>query len=163
MKPTVDIEGLPELLDAFEGVSRGMLDFRDLGTWDAVQFEFYKIEKEQFSSEGAAGASGKWKPLSSPYKERKARQYGAVPILTASGRLYRSLTSSGGDAVVEKRPLELVLGSRVPYARHHQSGTGRMPKREPISITPEQEKRLMKPVQDHLKQIVANAKLRSLR
>jgi phage gpG-like protein len=162
MKFTVEVEGLDELLRAFAGVEKGMLDFRDLGTWDAVQFEFYRIEKEQFQSEGSAGKSGKWKQLSSPYKERKQRQYGDVPILTRTGRLYRSLTSSGGDSVVEKRPLEMVLGSKVPYAGYHQSGTGRMPKREPISVTPEQEQQLMKPIQRHLKQIVANAKLRSL-
>lgn len=163
MKLDVEIVGLNEVLAAFKGVEKGMLDFRDLGTWDAVAFEFHRIEKEQFGSEGGAGKSGKWAPLTSPYKEIKDRKYGPLPILQRSGRLYKSLTSSGGDAVVEKRPQELVIGTRTPYAGYHQTGTSRMKARPPISVTPDQEKQLLKPIEKHLRQIVANAKLRSLR
>lgn len=164
MKLDIALEGLPELLEAFRGVERGMLDFRDLGTWDEVQRRFYQIEKEQFGSEGAAGKSGKWAALTSPYREIKQKRYGEQPILQATGRGYKSLTSANSDSVVEKRPQELVLGSRLPYMKFHQTGTRRMKKREPISLTPEQERRMVvEPIQKHLRQIVANAKLRLVR
>lgn len=159
MKVTVELEGLPELLAQFRGVEVGMLDFRTLGTWDWVQSEFYKVEKAQFASEGAAGAGGKWTALNPAYAARKEKKWGPVPILQASGRLYRSMTSANADGVVEKRPLELILGSRVKYGGYHQKGTSRMAKRPPIDFTPEQETQLMKPIQTHLKQIVSQAKL----
>ncbi len=159
----IALEGLLELLATYKGVEKGMLDFRDLGTWDEVQRRAYRAIDAQFAAEGK-GKSGKWTQLTSPYKEIKAARYGPVPILTATGKMRRSLTTSGGDAVVEKRPLELVLGSRDPKAAFHQSGTRRMKARPIIDFTPEQEREIVvEPVQRHLKQIVANAKLRSLR
>jgi len=163
MKVTVELEGLPELLTQFRGVEVGMLDFRTLGTWDWVQSEFYKIEKAQFASEGSAGASGKWTALNPAYAKRKEKKWGPMPILQASGRLYRSMTSANADGVVEKRPLELVLGSRVKYGGYHQKGTPTMAKRPPIDFTPEQETQLMKPIQAHLRQIVSQGKLTNIR
>lgn len=189
MNITIETVGLQELLDAFHGVEKGMLDFRDLGTWDAVEREFHKIQVEQFNSEGGAGKSGKWQALSSPYKEIKDKKYGQLPILQRSKRLYKSLTSRNADSVFEVSAMEIVLGTKVPYAGYHQTGTrapgrraggrakgfvgpvfnlqgphkGGMPARQPISLTNEQEAQLLKPIQKHLKQIVANAKLRSLR
>lgn len=163
MKVTVELEGLPELLDKYRGVELGMLDFRTLGTWDWVQSEFYKIEKAQFASEGSAGAGGKWTALNPAYAARKEKKWGPMPILQASGRLYRSMTGPGGDAVVEKRPLELVLGSRVKYGGYHQKGTPTMAKRPPLDFTDEQERQLMKPIQAHLRQIVSQGKLTNIR
>ncbi len=164
MKLDIEIEGLDELLAAFKGVEAGMLDLRQLGTWKAVASEFRKIEKQAFNSEGGSGRSGKWKELSSPYKARKAKKWGNVGILTASGQLYRSLTQEGSTgAVYEESAQEMTIGTSIKYAGYHQKGTSRMPKREPISFTDAQEKQLMQPIQNKLKQLVANARLRNLR
>lgn len=164
MKIEIELEGMSELLAAFKGVEAGMLDFRQLGAWDAVQSEFYKIEKEQFASEGSSGRSGKWKALSPKYAAIKQRKYGAMPILQATGKGYRSLTSADADgAVVVKEKQELVLGTSIPYMAYHQKGGGRLPKREPISMTDDHIKRLSAPVNAKLKQLIANAKLRELR
>jgi phage gpG-like protein len=189
MKVTVELEGLPELLDHYRGVEVGMLDFRTLGTWDKVQTEFYKVVWSQFTSEGGDGKSGKWQALSPRYAKRKDAKWGSMPILQASGRLWRSLTGKGTDSVAEQSALELVLGTKVPYAKYHQTGTkaparraggrakgfvgpvlnlmgpqrGGMPARPPIDFTEEQERQLMKPIQQHLRQIVSQAKLTSLR
>jgi phage gpG-like protein len=158
----IEIEGMADLLARFKGVEEGMLDFRQLGAWRAVASEFRKIEKEQFDSEGSKGESGKWKQLSPKYAIRKLAKWGDVPILQASGKLYRSLTQENAEgAVYEETAQELTLGTSIPYAAYHQRG-GRVPQREPISLTREQKDRLMQPVQDKLRQLIANAKLRDL-
>jgi len=163
MKLEIEIEGMADLLARFKGIEAGMVDFRQLGTWDAVVSEFRKIEIEQFDSEGSKGAGGKWKALSTKYAVRKQKKWGGVPILQASGRLYKSLTSQTGDSVVEKTAQELTIGTSLKYAGYHQKGTRKMPQREPISFTEDQKRRLARPIQDKLRQLVANAKLRSLR
>lgn len=163
VKFNIDVDGVQLTLAAFGKVERGILDLRQLGTWDWVQSEFYKVEKEQFGSEGGSGASGKWKALSSPYKERKQAKYGDMPILQATGRMYKSITSAGGDSIVDKQPLEMTLGSAVPYSRYHNRGGGRLPRRAILDFTPDQEKQIMKPIQKKLEQLIDNAKLRDIR
>lgn len=163
MKYEINVEGLPELKAAFEKVQDGVADLRKNGIWLKVKQAAYRELKEQFSSEGAAGVGGKWKELSSPYKERKAKKYGSVPILQATGKLYRSLTRDGGDSVVDYQPLEMSLGTTVPYAAYHQRGTGKMPARPVFDFTDESKKRILEPIQDGLQQLIANARLKSSR
>lgn len=160
---TTEVIGERELKAAFETVEKGMLDLRQLGAWNAVQSKFYKVEKELFASEGGSGKSGRWQQLSSPYKEVKARRYGPMSILQATGQMYRSLTSTTGDSIVEKTAQTLALGTRLKYAGMHHRGGGRLPQRKPIDMTDAQEKRVLKPIGDKLKQLAANAKLRDIR
>lgn len=159
----IEVDGAAETYAAFGKVERGVLDLRQLGTWDWVQSIYYKVLKEQFASEGGSGASGTWKPLSSPYKERKQKLYGDMPILQATGKMYRSLTGEGGDAVVDKQPLEMTLGSRDPKSAYHNRGGGRLPQRKILDFTPDQVKQIMKPIQTKLEQLIDNAKLRDIR
>jgi phage gpG-like protein len=162
MKIEVTLEGTNELKAAFAMVEKGATDLRELGTWKAVGSEFYKIEKEQFDSEGS-GPSGKWKALSSGYAAIKAKKWGSVRILQASGRMYKSLTSKGGDSVFEETAQELTIGTSVSYAGFHQSGTRKMPKRPPIDLGQPQLDRLSKVIVGKMKQLAANARLRDVR
>jgi phage gpG-like protein len=185
----IEIEGMADLLAKFKTVEEGMIDFRQLGAWKGVIHEFKKIEMEQFRSAGGAGKSGKWAPLSPKYAAIKQKRYhGPTQILRASGALYKSLTTDG--TVHEQTAQELVLGSKLPYASYHQTGTkapsrrggrrgsgglvgpvlnlsgphrGGMPARPLISLTEKQEKQLMLPIQRKLNQLLANAKLRDVR
>lgn len=167
MKLDIQVDGVQSTIAAFDKVIRGTLDLRQLGTWDAVQKEFYQIEKDQFQSSGGVGRSGKWKELSPAYEKAKIAKYGTYALLVgplrATDRLYKSLTGPGPDAVVDKQAQEMTLGSSVPYGPYHQRGGGRLPKREPISLTPEQEKQLVKPIKKKLTQLIDNAKLRDVR
>lgn len=164
MKVEIKIEGSDELRAAFKTVESGMLDLRQLGTWDAVASEFYKIEKEQFASEGAAGKSGKWKQLSPDYAKIKLKRWGSVPILQASGETYRSLTSRGAaGSVLEKSAQELTIGTSIKKAGYHQRGNARLPQRKMIDFTDEQLKQLAKPIAGKMRQLVANARLRNVR
>lgn len=157
MNVTVTVEGADKLAAAFKTVEKG-LDFRTLGTWDAVTSEFRKIEKEQFAGEGI-GPSGKWKALSAAYAKRKIKKWGSTPILQASGRLVKSLTGNSSDSVVEKTADELTIGTTVPYAGYHQRGTKTMPSRPPVDLSEQHTDRLGKVITRKMKQLVANARL----
>jgi phage gpG-like protein len=164
MKVEIEVKGVNELVASFEKVRDGLLDLRQLGTWDAVATEFRRIEKEIFDSEGGAGKSGKWKPLATAYAVRKQKVWGSVPILQASGKLYRSLTQKGApDSVFETSKMEMAIGSSVEYGGYHQRGTSRIPRRPPVDLTEEHIDRLKKPIKEKLKQLVANARLKDAR
>lgn len=160
---TYKVEGTAELLASLSRVQEGLIDLRELGTWDWVATEFRKIEREIFDSEGSNSAAGKWAPLSPPYAERKLRQYGPVPILQASGRMYRAMTGSTGDSVVEQRPQEMTIGTSLKYPIYHATGTQRMPKRSPVELNDDQKRRLGDPIRKKLLQLIDNAKLKASR
>ena len=161
MRIEFQVDGVAETIAAFAEVQGGIADLRKNATWLRVQQAFYRVTKQVFASEG--GKSGKWQALSSPYKEIKAKKYGNVPILQRTKRLYKSLTQMGGESIVDKQATELTIASAVPYGGYHQRGTGRTPARPIIDFTEAQEKEIVKPISDSLKQLAANAKLRDLR
>lgn len=163
MKISFEVDGVQQTIRAFQQVERGVVDLRELGTWDWVQSEYYKVVKEVMDSEGSSGQSGRWKALTPKYAEVKRAKYGDKPILQASGEMYTSLTTSGGGAVVEKSAQEMTLGSRNPKAGWHNRGAGRLPKRQIIDFTDEQKKRIVAPIEKKMRQLVDNAKLRDIR
>ena len=162
MKIEVTLDGVKELNASMTFIDAGLSDFRKLGTWDAIATEFYKIEKEQFKDEG--GPSGKWKSLSPKYAAIKARKYGNVPILTASGQMMKSLTSRGAaNSVLEQTATEMTIGTSDPKAGYHQRGNRRLPQRKVVDFDDQRKDRLSKVAENKVKQLLANAKLRSLR
>ncbi len=126
--------------------------------WKEVQQEFYSIEADQFQSGGAAGASGKWQPLSPRYEAQKIARYGTFALLAgvliASNRMYESLTGETGDSVVEIGKQEAVFGTKLPYAKYHQRGGGRLPRREVISFSEKQKLRMQKRIQRKLVELL---------
>lgn len=161
MNVNVSVEGQRELIAAFEKVQDGVADLRKLNIWLKVRQAFYRVIKGQFADEGS-GRSGKWQELSSPYKEIKAKKYGNKPILQATGRLYRGMTGGSGT-YVEEKATEMTVGTKVPYAGHHQKGTRKMPARPIVDLTDEQEQQVLEPIKFGLKQLASNARLRDLR
>jgi phage gpG-like protein len=161
MKFTIVVEGQEQLLASFAEVQEGVLDLRKLGAWKQVASTFRKIEKEIFDSEGSAGAGGKWRPLSTKYAIRKQRKYGQMPILQASGKFYRAMTGSTGDSIFEESPQEMAIGTSLPYAKYHQSKEARkkLPRRPMLDFTREQQQRITDPLEQKLRQLIANAKL----
>lgn len=128
--------------------------------WPEVIREFYAIEFEQFETEGAAGASGKWAALSDVYARYKAKAYPDQPILRAENDLFASLTDpEAPDAVLRPEREQLVIGTKVPYASVHQKGSAkrRMPARPPISFSEAQKRRLQKSIQSGLVRFVREA------
>lgn len=153
---TVNVDGVEVLDRAFNRLDNSISDFRSV--WPNVATEFYALEGEQFDSEGAAGSSGKWAPLSPAYKRWKETHFPGQPILKLTGALSESLTSAEAlDAIFIADPDQLTLGSGVPYARAHQRGGGNLPARPPISLNENAKRRLQKAIQRGLVQFTRQA------
>lgn len=120
--------------------------------FEALADDFYAVEREQFDSEGARGGQ-RWPPLSPRYAARKRVLFGPKPILEASGRLRRSLTSKGTPGNVHKVTAdEIVIGSRVDYGKYHQSTAPRsqLRRRPPVVLTEADKVRWVKKLQRYL-------------
>lgn len=78
------------------------------------------------------------------YKEYKRAKFGfSYPILKQTGRLEKSVTDPGHpENVTRIGPIEMELGTRVPYAVYHQSDAprSRIPLRKFLFIGPESRK-----------------------
>lgn len=142
-----EILGTTQFRRAFNRVGDHISDLRDV--WARVQPAFYKIEEEQFKSEGVKGG-GRWKALSPAYAKRKRRLYPGKPILQASGKLYAAMTSESPDSILIKTKDEFAVGTSLPYALAHQKGSGKLPKRPVVSFSNSQKKELQKEMQKGL-------------
>lgn len=142
------VEGDVQLNRAFNRVEQYISDFRPI--WPDAAGEIYAINAEQFESEGGAGRSGKWAALSPAYKQWKAVHYPGQPILQLEGDLMASLTDpEAPDAIYRPGKEELVIGSKVPYARVHQLGLG-LPARPIFSFSEPSKRRIQKAIQRSL-------------
>ena len=99
----------------------------------------YYLERVQqnFITEGEL--VGGWPGLNPVYAAWKARHFPGTKILELTGRLRRSLmpgaegtSGYGSDTVLRAGPRELVIGTRVEYARWHAE---RRPFLPDVSIT----------------------------
>lgn len=90
-----------------------------------------EVEQELFESEGASGAHGAWNDR----KETRKPDDGH-PLLQASGRLMESLTDKGHpEHQFVMTHTGFVMGTSVPYAEAHQTGTEFMEPRRVIDLT----------------------------
>jgi len=129
-----------QLSRAFE---TGIESFLDLSQpFNTMADEFFQSMAGVFSAEGAFEDRPRWQDLSPAYAIWKARHYPGRKILERTGRLRSSLVNKGGiDNVFEVTPDSLTVGTTVPYAMYHQTGTLRMPRRKIIELTDAQKLR----------------------
>lgn len=165
MNISVEVEGVHELRKAFTKVENAADDLTPV--WKDVQKEFFEIEKEQFQSGGAKGASGKWKDLSPAYEKIKTALYGTFALLSgvlrATHDLYKSLTRKTGDTVEIFEKQEAAFGTSLLRGKYHQEGGGRLPQRKVIDLSGSQKRRigrvLTKHLQAHIKKHVRHSTL----
>lgn len=149
MRLELDITGdkqiLRDLLRWGENARDMRPAFRDLAD------DFLDIERKQFESQGGYGSGG-WKPLKPDYLARKVAAGFDSRILHRTLRLRRSLTMSTGDSVRVITADEMRVGTRVPYAVHHQHGAPRanLPRRRPVELPNADRERWVKILQRHL-------------
>lgn len=146
------VDGVETFSRAFNRIEAYISDFRNV--WPNVAKEFYSIEREQFQSEGAKGASGKWAKLSPNYEKFKVIKFPGAPILQATHSLVDAMTSPDAlNSVFIPGKEELVIGGKG-HGIFHQRGSARMPARPPISMTDESKRRLQKAIQLPLVQFI---------
>lgn len=112
-------------------------------------FSLRKIEGKQFATQGKF-ASGGWTKLAPSTVAQKARRGLDPRILHATGRLSASLTGPGPGHIEIVTPQSMIFGTEVPYARFHQSGTHRMPRRRPIELREQDRRGMVRTLQRHL-------------
>lgn len=86
--------------------------------------------------------SGKaWAPLDPQYGSWKSTRFPGAPTMVRTGNLFRSLTNMRGLPSFIRRDTAQ-FGTDVEYAKFHQTGTSKMPKRQIVFEPPMFAKRL---------------------
>lgn len=125
---------------AFEEANSSYMNFEK--PFGLMAEDFFQTMSTIFSAEGSFEGRSRWAALSPAYARWKARHFPGKKILELNGRLKNSLVTKGGpDNVLEITPDTLVVGTTVPYAIYHQTGTPKMPMRKIIELTNEQKLR----------------------
>lgn len=86
-----------------------------------------------FASNGLP--SGGWAPLDAEYGSWKATRFPGAPPLVRTGKLFNSLTTTANTATSIKGS-SAEFGTTVEYAKFHQRGTSKMPKRQIVFEPP---------------------------
>jgi phage gpG-like protein len=95
--------------------------------FESARLELAAANAANFASNGLP--SGKaWAPLDAKYGSWKSRRFPGRPTMVRSGRLFQSL-STLSDSVNKISGNNAQFGTTVDYARFHQRGTFKMPKR----------------------------------
>lgn len=149
---SLEIDGKAEFDRVFKRFDLVLTDMKPV--WETVRDEFWIIEAEQFQSGGAAGKSGKWKPLSKYTEAQKIAKYGSFALIAgvmyATEALFRSLTRQTSDSIVDIRADGISIGTSLSYAKHHQKGGGKLPQRKIIDFSDKQKTAMMKGIQKTL-------------
>jgi phage gpG-like protein len=139
MSLRINIDG-KALIGALGKLARRFEDVRE--AWPSVIDLLRRIVERQFATQGAAGLSGAWQPLTSQYVGWKASRFPGKPILRASDEMFGSLVGTGGAHIEEVSEREFLFGSADPKARRHQEGTDEMDARRIFDLRPEDEEQL---------------------
>jgi phage gpG-like protein len=111
---------------------------------DEIADDWLNIERARFAGRA------EWKPLTPEWAARKAAG-GRSPLPLAGGELERSLTQRGSRFAVRSVGQKgITLGTTDPVAQLHQSGSRRLPKRPPVSLSIADEKRWALIIQKHI-------------
>ncbi|HYD01049.1 MAG TPA: hypothetical protein VEB22_07465 [Phycisphaerales bacterium] len=115
-----------QLTPEMRRLERRLVSFTPL--WPLVHSEWEAMQYAHFDSMGR----GAWLPQSDATAERRP----GGKLLNVTGKL-RASTAKGRGHVRIATPQSLTVGTRLPYARFHQHGTGRMPARQVIAPSPQ--------------------------
>lgn len=139
-----------DIAAATEALAAQSERLRDLSPgWRSVLAYMQRQTAAQFDSQGGRSGDG-WEPLTARYERRKSRAFPGQPILRASDRLFRSVTTQTADAVQDIAPRVLLYGTRVPYGRYHQRGGKRLPRRQFLAVTDADRRQIAALVRAHL-------------
>lgn len=121
---TVTVSGDERAIARFSGMSLRMREMAPVLEW--AKKSVTASWAQNFTSNGLL--VGGWAPLDPVYFAWKAVRFPGAPTLVRSGQLFRSLAFD--NAVMNVRKNEAVIGTNLRYAKFHQYGTTKMPKRQ---------------------------------
>jgi phage gpG-like protein len=130
---TIDVEvEADDVLDLLDKMDDRIGDMRPVFRWTKGYLE--TANAANFAANGLPTGQP-WKPLDAQYGAWKARNYPGTGMLRQTGRLFRSLTSLSDSSANIISKDTATFGTSVEYAKFHQYGTTKMPKRQ-IVFTP---------------------------
>jgi len=146
---TFEVEGIKQL-DQELGIMAG--NIKDLRpAWQDIDKDFTEGESGIFGNEGAYDGWARWKAIDPAYASWKTAHGFDSKILHRTGRLRMSLTNRHSqDHEFKMTRMNMVMGTKVPYAAYHQRGTKHLPKREPIRVGTAQRRRWVAIINKHV-------------
>ena len=144
------------VIDASEVTPESMALLRDkLDDFSPVLTDIGSLIEEGLAKNFETQGYGSWAALSASTQASKERgDYAGMPPLVRTGDLKAALTerdAPGHKFIVEPNSLTVgVLGDAIPYAGYLDSGTGRMPARMLITVTPGTLEKIVQAILDWL-------------
>lgn len=130
----LSLPGLPSLSVGLNRLRTGIADWTSFWRDRFAPFFYGQVLRDFVLEGGNSGAS--WAPLSPEYATWKASRFPNAGILVRSQALRSSLAGPDApDAIFRPSGTSLEVGTSVPYARYHQTGTSRMPARPPLRMS----------------------------
>lgn len=124
-KVDISVRGAKETITYLQGMKIRMDDHRV--PFAGARQLLAAANSANFSSNGLP--VGGWAPLDAQYAAWKTVRFPGAPPLIQEGQLFRSLvTLTGGVNSIGRTTAE--FGTNISYAKFHQYGTSKMPKRE---------------------------------
>ena len=146
---SIDIDIDVDMADAMRrlnGIQARSLDFTAVLRWAGSELE--KANARNFAANGLP-SGGAWDPLDPGYARWKSSNFPGRSTLVRTGNLFRSLTSmKGAPNYIARTTAE--FGTAVEYAKFHQYGTRKMPKRQIVFEPPLFAKRLAEKSADYM-------------
>ena len=130
----ISVLGDVVLSRALSRFGEGVSDFRP--AWRQIRDDFYRVEGEQFATEGGRGPAGGWQPLSLRYGEWKAKNFPGMPLMQLTGWMAGQMTTGRG-MMEEVEPLFLRMAPTLDYPVYHQQGSPKsnLPRRKVVDLT----------------------------
>jgi phage gpG-like protein len=122
----VDIGDLDKKLYAMAKRSLTMLPL-----FPEAQAKLQMANAANFASNGLL--TGGWAPLDAKYGAWKAARFPGAPPMVRTGKLFSSLVNLTNTAT-RATNTEFQFGTTVSYAKFHQMGTEKMPKRQIVFV-----------------------------
>lgn len=144
MRVVIDVDGDKQVDRTLLRLAGRVIDAKP--AFERIHQDLEQAEARQFRSEGGY-ASGGWAPLAPATVVQRGS---AHPILVRTGELRDSLTGQASGSVRVADRSFMVFGTRVPYARFHQFGTDRMPRRRPVELTEGDRRQVPRRIQQHV-------------
>ena len=132
--------------DKLDGMQRRGRNFKPV--MEDIRDELQLAWTANFTANGLA--VGGWAPLDAKYGAWKAVHFPGAPPLVQTGHLFQAIASLRGNEVEINRDGARFNLPNIRYAKFHQYGTSKMPKREIIFEPRGQQRRWTHMMQQHV-------------